>query len=91
MRQIISSQKTKVGIWNLLLGHSLVTIILYAAYRIGAFIAGQITLPPNIESAGFLVSVITITMFGTGWLLRFDMKHLRRDFVRIDREFHSLE
>jgi hypothetical protein len=75
-------------VWSLLIGNSLAAISLYCIYKVGAFIVVQIEPSPNIESAGFMASVIMITMLCTGLLLRFDMRHLRRDYVRIDSEFH---
>jgi len=82
--QAPSMRKRMSNVCILVLGHSLIVIALYAIYRIGTFILGLIELPPNIANLGIAASVIMITMGGTGFLLRFDMKpvpnriHLRR-------------
>jgi hypothetical protein len=69
-----STQKKIRNIGSMLLGHSLIVIMLYAVYRVGVFVLGQIELPSNIANLGITAFVIMVTLGGTGLLLKFDLK-----------------
>jgi hypothetical protein len=71
---------------SIFLGYSLSAAALYIIYRFGSFVMQYIYVSSNILDFGLATFLIAITMFTTNFLLRFDLKPVRKPVALDNRE-----